>query len=451
MSSRPRSPSSTPKGLSTGCRCGVSRASSTPGRCRCTATWRAARSCSTWCLDGMAAESRLPEPSAEWRSDVAAIAGAVRAALLKRRDLTLLLTARLGRGTPPCSASTERSASSCGAGFHAARRRSRSNHALGMYVAGAAMWEAVGLDGEADPVGTRRSGRRLAARLGALPPGMVPEPGGGRGRAVRRVERRAVRLRTGGAHRGLRGAPGGDSRGRPWRGRLMRALVLERPGRLADGEPLRLRDVAEPAAGPGEVLIRVAACGVCRTDLQLVEGDLAAHRLPTIPGHQVVGRVEAVGDGVAGWSIGDRAGVGWLAGTCGTCGACGGGRENLCDAARFTAGTATAASPSAIAVQADFAPPDPDTVRRPGGGPAPLRGRHRLPRAPRVRGSSPVAGWGSTASGRRRCSHPGRAPLGLRGLRRDPLAARAGTRARPWGHRRSVATTTRRRRRSTPR
>ncbi len=79
----------------------------------------------------------------------------------------------------------------------------------------------------------------------------------------------------------------------------MRALVLERPGPLAEGEPLRLRDVPDPTPGPGELLIRVGACAVCRTDLQLVEGDLAAHRLPTIPGHQVVGRVEAVGDGVA--------------------------------------------------------------------------------------------------------------------------------------------------------
>jgi propanol-preferring alcohol dehydrogenase len=76
---------------------------------------------------------------------------------------------------------------------------------------------------------------------------------------------------------------------------------------------------------------------VCRTDLQLVEGDLAAHRLPTIPGHQAVGRVEEIGDGATGWAVGDRAAVGWLAETCGTCSACAAGRENLCPAARFTA------------------------------------------------------------------------------------------------------------------
>jgi propanol-preferring alcohol dehydrogenase len=135
----------------------------------------------------------------------------------------------------------------------------------------------------------------------------------------------------------------------------MRALVLERPGSLTDGEPLRLRDVPEPTAGPGELLLRVGACAVCRTDLQLVEGDLAAHRLPTIPGHQVVGRVETIGDGVAGWEVGDRAAVGWLAGTCGTCRACTTGRENLCVAARFTAWDRDGGFAERITVRADVA------------------------------------------------------------------------------------------------
>jgi len=116
----------------------------------------------------------------------------------------------------------------------------------------------------------------------------------------------------------------------------MRALVLETPGPLAAGNPLELRDVQDPAPGPGELLVRVAACAVCRTDLQLVEGDLAARRLPVIPGHQVVGRVEALGAGVDGWSVGERAAVGWLAGTCGACPGCRAGRENLCRSARFT-------------------------------------------------------------------------------------------------------------------
>jgi len=118
----------------------------------------------------------------------------------------------------------------------------------------------------------------------------------------------------------------------------MRALLLERPGRLAQGAgSLAVADVPDPLPGPGELLLRVAACAVCRTDLQLVEGDLAPHRLPTIPGHQVVGRVEAVGPGVTGWSIAERAAVGWLAGTCGVCRWCRSGRENLCAQARFTA------------------------------------------------------------------------------------------------------------------
>jgi propanol-preferring alcohol dehydrogenase len=87
---------------------------------------------------------------------------------------------------------------------------------------------------------------------------------------------------------------------------------------------------------PGELLLRVAACGVCRTDLQLAEGDLAARRLPVVPGHQIVGYVERLGTGTAGWSIGDRAGVTWLAGADGTCTRCREGRENLCASATFT-------------------------------------------------------------------------------------------------------------------
>ena len=136
----------------------------------------------------------------------------------------------------------------------------------------------------------------------------------------------------------------------------MRALVLKRPGRI-DGmpSPLELGDVAEPAPGRGELLVRVAACAVCRTDLQLVEGDLVAHRLPTIPGHQVVGRVEAVGSGVTGWTVGDRAAVGWLAGACGTCPACLSGRENLCPRAELTAWDRDGGFAERTLVRADFA------------------------------------------------------------------------------------------------
>ena len=115
----------------------------------------------------------------------------------------------------------------------------------------------------------------------------------------------------------------------------MRALVLEQPG-PASTSPLVSRDLPRPVPGAGELLLRVAACGVCRTDLQLAEGDLAARRLPVVPGHQIVGYVEELGAGTAGWSVGDRAGVTWLAGADGTCARCREGRENLCASATFT-------------------------------------------------------------------------------------------------------------------
>ena len=149
----------------------------------------------------------------------------------------------------------------------------------------------------------------------------------------------------------------------------MRALVLHRPGPLAAGEPLRLREVPDPEPGAGELLLRVGACAVCRTDLQLVEGDLAARRLPTIPGHQVVGRVESLGAGVTGWSVGERAAVGWLAGTCGTCRACRGGRENLCPTARFTAWDRDGGFAERIVVGADVALRVPDLFDDPAAAP----------------------------------------------------------------------------------
>jgi propanol-preferring alcohol dehydrogenase len=149
----------------------------------------------------------------------------------------------------------------------------------------------------------------------------------------------------------------------------MRALVLANPGPLASADPLRLRYVPEPEPGAGDLLIRVGACAVCRTDLQLVEGDLAAHRLPTIPGHQVVGRVEAFGPEVSGWSVGDRAAVGWLAATCGTCRACRDGRENLCAAARFTAWDRDGGFAERIVVGADVALRVPDAFDDPAAAP----------------------------------------------------------------------------------
>jgi propanol-preferring alcohol dehydrogenase len=115
----------------------------------------------------------------------------------------------------------------------------------------------------------------------------------------------------------------------------MYALQLDAPGPI-ETAPLQPRDVPVPAPAPAEVLIRVRACGVCHTDLHVVEGELPARRLPLIPGHQVVGVVEQVGPGVAQVRPGDRLGVPWLNWACGTCAACRRGEENLCPQARFT-------------------------------------------------------------------------------------------------------------------
>jgi propanol-preferring alcohol dehydrogenase len=116
----------------------------------------------------------------------------------------------------------------------------------------------------------------------------------------------------------------------------------------------------DPEPGPGEILLEVVACGVCRTDLQLCEGDLAARRLPVIPGHQAVGRVAAIGAGVASWRVGDRAGVAWLGGACGSCDACRSGRENLCGEARFTGWDRDGGFCTWMTVRADFALRLPD-------------------------------------------------------------------------------------------
>ncbi len=111
----------------------------------------------------------------------------------------------------------------------------------------------------------------------------------------------------------------------------MRAMLLDQPH-----QPLRLAAVAVPAPGPGQVLIRVHACAVCRTDLHVVDGELAGAKLPLVPGHEIVGSVAALGADVDRFRIGDRVGVPWLGWTCGICEFCRSGRENLCAQARFT-------------------------------------------------------------------------------------------------------------------
>ncbi len=111
----------------------------------------------------------------------------------------------------------------------------------------------------------------------------------------------------------------------------MKAMVLHAPG-----TPLRAEELPDPQPGPGEVLLRVRACGVCRTDLHLVDGELPDPKLPVIPGHQIAAVVERPGEGCERFAKGDRVGVPWLGWACGECRFCRSGRENLCERARFT-------------------------------------------------------------------------------------------------------------------
>ena len=111
----------------------------------------------------------------------------------------------------------------------------------------------------------------------------------------------------------------------------MLAMVMQK-----QGQPLALKDLPQPVAGDGQLLIRVLACGICRTDLHVVDGDLTEPRLPLVPGHQIIGIVEAMGDNAGNFSIGERVGIPWLGGSCGHCEFCASARENLCDEAVYT-------------------------------------------------------------------------------------------------------------------
>lgn len=117
--------------------------------------------------------------------------------------------------------------------------------------------------------------------------------------------------------------------------RSMQAWVVDRPGPV-EQRPLVLTELPVPEPGPGEVLVRVRACGVCRTDLHVAEGDLPTHRSPVVPGHEVVGQVAALGAGTRRFAVGDRVGIAWLRSTCGSCRWCRSGRENLCPHSSYT-------------------------------------------------------------------------------------------------------------------
>ncbi len=142
----------------------------------------------------------------------------------------------------------------------------------------------------------------------------------------------------------------------------MHARRLTDPGRTPTGDPRPLEafDGPDPEPAPGEVRVSVSACAVCRTDLQLVEGDLPARRLPVVPGHQVVGTIDAVGDGVDATRVGERVGVAWIASTCGECRFCRSGRENLCERAAFTGWDRDGGYATALTARADFVHRLPD-------------------------------------------------------------------------------------------
>jgi len=139
----------------------------------------------------------------------------------------------------------------------------------------------------------------------------------------------------------------------------MRAMQLDRPAPVADS-PLHAVERAVPEPGPGEVLVRVVACGICRTDLHIVEGELPLVRSPIVPGHQIIGRVERVGAGVRDRRVGERVGIAWLGRTCGTCAHCAAGRENLCERAEFTGYHADGGYAEYALAREDFAYAIPD-------------------------------------------------------------------------------------------
>ncbi len=134
----------------------------------------------------------------------------------------------------------------------------------------------------------------------------------------------------------------------------MRAWIVKQPGPIETG-PLRLVEQPDPEPGPGEVSIRVLACGVCRTDLHVAEGDLPRHRPRVVPGHEVVGDVTALGPGTSRFQLGDRVGAAWLRHTCGSCGWCRRGAENLCEASQYTGWDADGGYAESMVVPEAFA------------------------------------------------------------------------------------------------
>ena len=132
----------------------------------------------------------------------------------------------------------------------------------------------------------------------------------------------------------------------------MHAMMLKKIG-----GPLEWTELADPLPGPGEIRVKVSACGVCRTDLHVVDGELPDRKVPISPGHEIVGRIDLIGAGVAGLSVGERVGIPWLGHTCGVCPYCRGGHENLCDHPIFTGYTRNGGFATATIADARFAFP----------------------------------------------------------------------------------------------
>jgi alcohol dehydrogenase, propanol-preferring len=140
----------------------------------------------------------------------------------------------------------------------------------------------------------------------------------------------------------------------------MRAMILERPQPVTQS-PLQLRDIPTPIPGPGQVRVRVLCCGLCHTDLHTVEGELPLPKLPIVPGHQIVGIVDALGPDARAFREGDRVGIPWLHSTCGRCHYCRSGLENLCDQPQFTGYHVDGGYAESTTVHEDYAYPIPET------------------------------------------------------------------------------------------
>ncbi len=142
----------------------------------------------------------------------------------------------------------------------------------------------------------------------------------------------------------------------------MKAIRLNKPGPI-ERSPLRLEEVADSQPRAGQLLLKVLASGICRTDLHIIEGDIEPSRVPLTPGHQVVGEVIAIGADVKGWTLGERAGVPWLHNACNTCDACLRGEENLCREAEFTGFHVDGGYAEAILAHANYALKVPQAIR----------------------------------------------------------------------------------------